>query len=619
MTKTFALLLTGVAPLLAQLDRIPPPNTNSPLLRNPASIEAGQRRFRQLCASCHGRNGEGGQGEGQGPNLMNSWEVRRAKDDQLFNSIKSGVKGTAMPPFALPDAEIQELVAFVRSLNAPAASVPLPGDSAQGESLFFGRLQCVECHMIRGRGGFLGPDLTTIGAARRASEIREAIVSPKAVASEGYRPLLLTDASGRKLRAIARHMSNCSIEAPDEHGAVHLLRGAELKNAELQKRSWMPADYAQKLSPADIDNLVAFLSRPATRAPESPSVSSRSEGGVTPDDLARGVGANWLTYIGDYFAHRHSPLSQIDRGNVGRLAPAWVRHFDTTNDLETVPLVYDGVMYATASNEAIALDAATGRELWRRRAVSAQRRGVNRGAAILGDRVFFVTADCHLLALQRANGAVLYDREYASSRDGYSCTSAPLVVKDKVIVGVASSGKTCFVAALSARSGDEIWRVWAVPKKGEPGADTWGNFPLEHGGGPTWTTGSYDPALNLLYWPTGNPWPDFGGDRPGDNLYTDCILALDVDSGTMKWHFQFVPHDTHDWDANETPVLFDAQYDGRPRKLLIQANRNGFYYILDRTNGQFLRAVPFVKELNWAKGIDDRGRPVVVPNTDPSP
>jgi alcohol dehydrogenase (cytochrome c) len=230
-----------------------------------------------------------------------------------------------------------------------------------------------------------------------------------------------------------------------------------------------------------------------------------------------------------------------------------------------------------------------------------------------------MTGDCHLVALMRGNGAVIWDHEYASFRDGFSCSGAPLVVKDKVIVGVASSGRTCFVAALSAESGAEVWRVSAVPKKGEPGSETWGNFPLERGGGPTWTPGSYDPGLNLLYWPIGNPWPDFyGGDRPGDNLYTDSILALDPDTGRMKWYFQFVPHDTHDWDANETPVLADLVFDGRPRKLLLQANRDGFYYVLDRTNGQFLRGVPFVKELNWAKGLDDQGRPMVVPSTDPS-
>jgi alcohol dehydrogenase (cytochrome c) len=313
-------------------------------------------------------------------------------------------------------------------------------------------------------------------------------------------------------------------------------------------------------------------------------------------------------------------LKQIDAATVSRLVPKWVRRFDGTNDLETVPLVHDGVMYATNSNEVYALDAVTGREIWHYRALGAQRRASNRGVAMLGERVFLVTGDCHLVALRRTNGGILWDQEYASFREGYSCTGAPLVVKDKIIVGVASSGKTCFVAALSAETGKEVWKVWAVPHKGEPGSETWGDFPLDQGGGPTWTTGSYDPDLNLLYWPTGNPWPDFyGAGRPGDNLFTDCILALDADTGRMKWYFQFVPHDTHDWDANETPVLVDAEFHGQRRKLLLQANRNGFYYVLDRSTGQFLHGAPFVKELNWAKGLDAKGRPLVLPDTDPSP
>jgi alcohol dehydrogenase (cytochrome c) len=340
---------------------------------------------------------------------------------------------------------------------------------------------------------------------------------------------------------------------------------------------------------------------------------------VSMEDLRKSPNLDWLSYIGDYSAHRHSPLSEINPRTISRLAPKWVRNFAGTGDLETVPLVHQGVMYATIPNEVFALDAITGREIWHYRAQDARRAGVNRGVAIFGERIYFETADCHLVALGRTTGAVIWDREYAAASSGYSCTAAPLVVKDKIVVGVASSGQTCFIAALSAETGKEAWRVWTVPRKGEPGSDTWGNFPLENGGAPAWTTGTYDPALNLLYWPTGNPWPDFGGDRPGDNLYSDCVLALDADTGKMKWYFQFVPHDTHDWDANEAPVLLDTTFRGTPRKLLVQANRNGFYYILDRTTGEFLLAEPFVKELNWAKGIDAKGRPIVAPNTDPTP
>jgi len=341
---------------------------------------------------------------------------------------------------------------------------------------------------------------------------------------------------------------------------------------------------------------------------------------VSFEDLRQGLTQNWLTSIGDYAAQRHSPLSQVNTKTISRLTPKWVRNIQGAGELEMTPLVYEGVMYATNSNELYALDAATGREIWRYEATGVRRRNPNRGAAILGDRVFFVTSDCHLVALRRVSGGVLWDREYASTRDGFRCTGAPLVVKDKVLVGVASAGKTCFVAALSVDTGKEVWRFRTVPRKGEPGSDTWGSFNLDWGGAPTWTTGSYDPELNLLYWPTGNPWPDFyAGDRPGDNLYSDCVLALDADTGKMKWYFQFVPHDTHDWDANEQPVLINANFRGSPRKLLIQANRNGFYYILDRTNGEFLLAQPFVKKLNWATGIDAKGRPIVAPNMDPSP
>jgi len=184
-----------------------------------------------------------------------------------------------------------------------------------------------------------------------------------------------------------------------------------------------------------------------------------------------------------------------------------------------------------------------------------------------------------------------------------------LAVKDKIIVGVAASGQTCFIAALSAETGNEAWRVWTVPRKGEPGADTWGKFPLENGSAPAWTTGTYDPSLNLLYWPTGNPWPDFGGDRPGDNLYSDCVLALDPDTGKMKWHFQFTPEDVHDWDSNQTVILFEATVNGRERKLLGQANRNGFYYVLDRETGAFVTGVPYAKQ-TWADGLDAKGRPI---------
>ena len=290
--------------------------------------------------------------------------------------------------------------------------------------------------------------------------------------------------------------------------------------------------------------------------------SSALKAQVRYEDLVKGPDENWLTYIGDYAAHRNSPLTQINRDNVSHLVPVWVRHNEGDADRpETVPLVYKGVMYATKSNGIYALDAVTGREIWHYDAANVELHRRNRGAAILGDRVYFETSDCHLVALQRMNGGVIWDQEFAPSDKGYFCTAAPLAVKDKIIVGVASSGLRCYILALSAETGKEDWRFWTVPGKGEPARETWGDFPPDWGGAPAWTTGSYDPELNLLYWAAGNPWPDlYGGERPGDNLYSNCVLALDVDTGKMKWYFQFNPHDTHDWDANQTNVLLDAEF-----------------------------------------------------------
>lgn len=340
------------------------------------------------------------------------------------------------------------------------------------------------------------------------------------------------------------------------------------------------------------------------------------------EDILEGSAEEWITYAGDYASLRHSPLKQIHRRNVSSLVPKWVYHFPGARRLETTPLVYDGIMYATNTNEVHALDALTGRKIWQYSAEGVSSSRANRGVALLGDRVYFITTDCHLVALHRLTGAVLWDVEFASEEEGYFSTLAPLAVKNQIMVGVGGggSGQRGFVAARSAEDGKELWRFWTVPGEGEPGSETWGGFPPEWSGAPTWTTGSFDPELNLIYWPTGNPWPDFyGGYRKGDNLYSDSVVALDADSGEMKWYFQFTPHDTHDWDANETPVLLDAEFRGEPRKLLIQANRNGFFYVLDRETGEFLLGKPFVERLDWATGLDEEGRPIEVPDMEPTP
>ena len=331
------------------------------------------------------------------------------------------------------------------------------------------------------------------------------------------------------------------------------------------------------------------------------------------------VAANWLSYNGDYTGQRFSSLDQINQTNVSQLRAAWVFHAPDSRDMEVTPVVVNGLMLVTAANDVFALDAQTGRIVWHySRPVSegliddaAQHH--SRGVGVWKSHIYAETDNAHLFCLDSRSGNLLWDVAYAEGNKNYGATSAPLVVKDKVIVGTSGGddGVRGFVAAYEAASGKLAWRFWTIPGPGEPGSESWPGELYKHGGGTTWMPGTYDPQLNTLYWDTSNPAPDFDGAvRPGDDLYTDCVLALDPDTGKLKWHFQFTPHDLFDYDATETPVLIDTIYRGTPRKLLVQANRNGFLYVLDRTDGKFLSAVRFVDKLNWASGIDPQGRPI---------
>jgi alcohol dehydrogenase (cytochrome c) len=342
---------------------------------------------------------------------------------------------------------------------------------------------------------------------------------------------------------------------------------------------------------------------------------------VTVEDLVmQPVGENWPSYNGDYTGRRFSSLLEINRTNVAKLRAAWVFHPSLTQKLEATPVVVRGVMYVTASNDVFALDASTGRTLWHyARPVSSgliddAAAHKNRGVAVWEDSVYAETDDAHLLCLDARSGNLLWDVQYAEKAKQYGATSAPLVVRDEVIVGTSGgdSGVRGFVAAYDAKKGTLKWRLWTIPGPGEFGSDSWLGDAYLHGGGTTWMPGTYDPELDTLYWTTSNAAPDFDGDsRPGDDLYTACVLAIDANTGKLKWHFQFTPHDLYDYDANQTPVLVDKEENGIPRKLLLQANRNGFFYVLDRTDGKLLRAAPFVEKLNWATGIDASGRPLL--------
>jgi len=336
--------------------------------------------------------------------------------------------------------------------------------------------------------------------------------------------------------------------------------------------------------------------------------------------LVAPVGPDWTSYNGDYTGRRYSSLHEINVANVAQLRASWVFHPGNSQNLEATPVVIRGVMYVTSANHVFALDARTGRTVWHyQRPVSSgllddAAAHKNRGVAVWQHSVYVETDDAHLLCLDARSGGLRWDVQYADKRKHYGATGAPLVVKGAVIVGTSGgdSGVRGFLAAYDAVTGGLKWRLWTIPGPGEFGSTSWPGDAYLHGGGTTWMPGSYDPELNTLYWTTSNPAPDFAGEaRPGDNLYTDCVLAINPDTGELKWYFQFTPHDLYDYDANETPVLVDVEDNGTTRRLLVQANRNGFFYVLDRTNGQFLRATSFVEKLNWAKGVRPTGRPIL--------
>jgi alcohol dehydrogenase (cytochrome c) len=328
----------------------------------------------------------------------------------------------------------------------------------------------------------------------------------------------------------------------------------------------------------------------------------------------------WITYAGSLKGWRYSIAGQITPANVQQLRPVWIRQFPTESTAnESTPLIVgDTLMVTESPSNAVAIDVRTGQVRWRYdRELPAKLPvccgWVNRGLAVYGKNVFLATLDAHLLALDVATGHVQWDVEVEKPAAGYTMTLAPLAFGNMVVVGVSGGefGIRGFIAAYDATTGKPLWKFHTIPEPGEAGHESWRNDAWRTGGGPTWITGSYDPTLDLLYWGVGNPGPDYQGDvRPGDNLYTDSVVALHAHTGKLAWHFQFTPHDEHDWDSNQTPMLVDTTIDGVARRTIAWANRNGFYYVLDRTTGEFITAKPFV-QVNWAEGIDAKGRPIL--------
>jgi alcohol dehydrogenase (cytochrome c) len=459
--------------------------------------------------------------------------------------------------------------------------------------------RCAACHGADGNGGERGPAIVTRLIARTDAQLADLIRRGLPGAGmPGY------DLPPDRMATLIEYVRSLRPRRfrPPEHARITTTEGRELQGVVLNRS-------AQELQLRTDDQRIHLLRVAGDRYR---SVTSQMD---------------WTTYHGSATGNRYSSASQINRTNVRLLGPRWIFTLSNASRLEVTPVVVEGIMYVTAANEAYALDAGSGRQLWNYRrprtkgVIGDAGGGINRGVAVAGHRLFMVTDHAHLIALDRFTGALLWDTEMADYRQNYGATAAPLTVGGLVISGISGGdeGVRGFLSAFDQETGKEVWRFWTVPKPGEPGSETWKGSAIEHGCAATWLTGTYDENLQTLYWPTGNPCPDYNGDeRKGDNLYSDSILALDVKTGKLKWHYQYTPHDLWDWDAQQPPVLVDANWNGRMRGLLLHANRNGFFYVLDRRNGELLRAVPFVKKLTWAKGIGPDHRPILNPGQEPS-
>ena len=612
-------------PTMAQRANLPDAMTN-PFAGDASAAAAGQALYQQTCQSCHGGEARGD----RGPALATGNFRHGGEDTDLFQTIRTGIAGTQMPAFAtLPADNVWRIISYLRSLNTSTASTDevVPGDAAAGKQIFFGTAAgCSVCHGVNAAGGIVGPDLSSSGTSS-AEYLRAVILNPNDPAARRPRSpapetVIVKTRGGQEVRGVKVAEDDFTLIVTDLDGTRHSFQTSDLIDRREVPASVMPSDYGQRMSPAQIQNVVAYLKSLRARDLKE-TIQAKLPAGLSPERLkhAEKESQNWLTYWGDYAGRHFSALQGITPVNVSRLEARWAVQIPGRSVLETTPVVVDGIMYTSGlPGQVFAIDARSGLQLWkyerRQKKLSPyETNAFNRGVAVLGERVFFGTLDAALIALDARTGLPLWETQVADTLAGYSITSAPLAVGDKIIVGIAGGefGIRGFIDAYDAQTGKRVWRFNTVPGLGEFGNQTWRGDSWKHGSGGAWLTGSYDPDLDTLYWTVGNPGPDLNADvRDGDNLFTCSVLALDPATGTRKWHYQFTPGDSHDWDANEDVILDDLVVGGRKRKVLMQADRNGIFYVLDRTDGKFLFARPYVKQ-TWNSGFDASGRPLLAP------
>ncbi len=630
---SFILMVPFVAPLALAQQADQADTQKNPFAQNPAAVAAGKTLYEQTCQSCHGTDARGD----RGPALASGSFTHGSEDADLFRTIRTGIPGSQMPAFSLlPADNVWRIITYLRSLNtsAAAANETVPGDVAHGEETFWGKGGCGQCHEVNARGLAIGPDLSDAGK-NSADYLRSVITdpnAPKGGPQRWFRPgaVRVKSASGEEVTGLVRAEDNYTLLMTDLTGKPRRFDKKNIVSEQAEAKSLMPDNYSQRLSAMEIQDLVAYLkslkSRDLTK-----TIQVELPGGLSFARLRNAATEpqNWLTYWGNYQGHHFSSLSQITPANVQRLQAQWSVQMPAGPVLESTPVVVDGTMYATytttTSAGVYAIDGGSGLILWkydrRQKATNPnQINPFNRGVAVLGNRVFFGTLDAALVALDARSGRILWETQVADTMTGNSLTGAPLAVKDKIVVGVAGGefGIRGFIDAYDPVTGKRLWRFDTVPGPGAFGHETWSGDSWQHGSGAAWLTGSYDADLNLLYWTVGNPGPSMNGSgRTGDNLFTCSVVALDADTGQRKWHYQFTPGDTHDWDANEDVILADGVVDGVKRKLLLQANRNGMFYVLDRTDGKLVFGKPYVKQ-TWNSGFRPDGRPILSPGWESS-
>lgn len=601
-----------------------------------AAAATGKTVFESNCSFCHGSDAEGR----SGPDLTSSALVASDANGNLIGTVVlNGRSGTAMPAFKLTRTQIEDIAAFlhyqtsaVRAQKGGRKGVSpddlQTGDAAAGKAYFNGAGGCSTCHSPSG-------DLAGVANRLQGLQLEESFltvpadtVRPKGEAPPRFAALLggvgqpkgaiatvsVTLPTGQTIKGELAYQDDFDIALIDAAGYYHSWPTSQVKFT-VDDPAAAHGRMLSKYTDADIHNLMAYLqtltgpSAPAAAPPAPPAPSAAVlalNPGATKALLLHPPASSWPTYNGSYTSQHHTPLTQINPSNVNQLGTAWQYSTGDRAEIKSSPLVVDGILYFTAPDNVWAVDARTGHLVWHYTAPDKGNSIGNRGVGMYGNWLYFELPDDRLVSLNAKDGSVRWIKEIANQNLGYWTTEAPLVAGDHVLIGESGDldNVRSFLRSVDPVTGDTQW--------------TWYSTPEGLTGGNTWITGSYDPSLNLIYWGTGNPTPVIDGDsRPGPDLYTDCIVALNADTGELVWDYQVSPHDTHDWDAVETPELVDGTFNGKPRKMLMQASRNGLYVLLDRTNGKDLLTTPF-GPVNWMLGLDKNGTPIPNPEKDPA-